>query len=415
MSEHFNESLRGNFREIYAGVMQKLADGARIANVGSWGGASAAFLASEIARSGKQLQLHCVDGSLGTASCAERAAALQALGESLRRGGVAQSAHVIERPAVEAAESFEDKSLDFVMLDVACNFEIVRANVRAWYPKVKSGGAIAGTGANSPGVLIAIRETIPDSEISRCDGEATWLHIKQRARRGDWSLRRASVPSGVFAYIPHVNRLDLLARAISSVRPILPSLVIVDQSVDGIPDGFWQSLPNTYELLGGIFRSPKAMMTFTQMMNWAQCEAAERKAQQLCFMHNDAEVTEPSVIDRALECARRSNDIGVVFTNYDAFCIFNTSMTKQVGPWDETFQWYFSDNDYYRRLRLLGFEAREIGGEGVLHHVSQTLASDAEIRRVVLEGWQWHAAHYAHKWGGPPGSETYRIPYDGNA
>jgi len=60
-------------------------------------------------------------------------------------------------------------------------------------------------------------------------------------------------------------------------------------------------------------------------------------------MHNDAESLK-AVAQKILDCARMRPHAGVVFTHYDAFAVFNIAAVRDVGPRDETFQWYFSDN-----------------------------------------------------------------------
>lgn len=46
--------------------------------------------------------------------------------------------------SVEAAKRFEDGSLDFVYLDGNHTFKYVLEDLELWYPKVKSGGILAG-------------------------------------------------------------------------------------------------------------------------------------------------------------------------------------------------------------------------------------------------------------------------------
>ena len=71
-------------------------------------------------------------------------------------------------------------------------------------------------------------------------------------------------------------------------------------------------------------------------------------------MHNDAEC-HGGVAREVLDFARTQPRAGVVFTYYDAFAVFRTEALRDTGPWDETFRWYFSDIDYYRRLQLSGW------------------------------------------------------------
>jgi hypothetical protein len=46
--------------------------------------------------------------------------------------------------SLEAVNSFEDESLDFVFIDANHKYEYVKADLEAWYPKVRQGGIIAG-------------------------------------------------------------------------------------------------------------------------------------------------------------------------------------------------------------------------------------------------------------------------------
>lgn len=49
---------------------------------------------------------------------------------------------VIRLPSLEAAATVEDGSLDFVFIDANHETEAVRADIRAWRPKVKPGGLL---------------------------------------------------------------------------------------------------------------------------------------------------------------------------------------------------------------------------------------------------------------------------------
>ena len=51
---------------------------------------------------------------------------------------------VIREKSVEAAEKFEDESLDFVYIDSSHDFNTVNDDLKAWFPKVKKGGIVAG-------------------------------------------------------------------------------------------------------------------------------------------------------------------------------------------------------------------------------------------------------------------------------
>jgi predicted O-methyltransferase YrrM len=44
----------------------------------------------------------------------------------------------------EAYKLFEDESIDFLFIDADHSFEAVKKDLKLWYPKVKTGGIIAG-------------------------------------------------------------------------------------------------------------------------------------------------------------------------------------------------------------------------------------------------------------------------------
>jgi predicted O-methyltransferase YrrM len=46
--------------------------------------------------------------------------------------------------STEVAKTFEDESLDFVYIDAAHDYENVKADFEAWYPKVRKGGMFMG-------------------------------------------------------------------------------------------------------------------------------------------------------------------------------------------------------------------------------------------------------------------------------
>jgi GT2 family glycosyltransferase len=80
-------------------------------------------------------------------------------------------------------------------------------------------------------------------------------------------------------------------------------------------------------------------------------------------------------LDRVEQTWRTDPQFGVIFTHYDALCAFNMKAVRSIGPWDSLFTGYFSDVEYYGRLRRYGF--KEIATEiSVIHHRSMTIRSD---------------------------------------
>jgi predicted O-methyltransferase YrrM len=206
--------------------------------------------------------------------------------------------------------------------------------------------------------------------------------------------------------IPFVNRPDLLRRAVKSVRALLPHVVIVDNSDAGLDAGRWP-----VEIL-----RPPASLSFTQTMNLLQRRALDTGCDVLLCMHNDAEAGEDTplrllaLLDEAFAAGRRW---GAAFTVYDALVAFNAVMIREVGAWDQALPQYFADNDYYRRVRLAGFEILDTGLP-VTHHsdASSTVKSDPLLAHVNGVLFPLQHQYYAAKWGGEAHQERFQRPFD---
>jgi hypothetical protein len=61
----------------------------------------------------------------------------------------------------DCAAQFEDNSLDFVYIDALHNYAAVKADMEAWFPKLKFGGVLAGHDYSLqdwPGIYTAVEE-----------------------------------------------------------------------------------------------------------------------------------------------------------------------------------------------------------------------------------------------------------------
>lgn len=417
---HFYASVEGwaGFLPLYDQAVAEAEDGDYFAEIGNWYGRSAAYLAVEMHNSGKDLHLYCVDHGIGNRDVPQLMTYVQQRGGStipaflahMERGGVAHLITQIPMDSVAAAAQFADASLAMVMIDGDHSYAAVKADVRAWLPKVKPGGMLAGDDATWTEVLLGVYETLPVSEVALVNQGANWLYRKVRPDRGHWVAPRQVPPPGdTMAYIPYVNRPDLLQQAVGSLRALWPWLVVIDHSVAG------DAATVVADMLapGQVFRSDPALTTFAQLQNWAIAEARERQAAYLLFLHTDASCP-PAVPLEVLATARAHADVGAVFTQYDALAVFRLTALLDTGPWDESFRWYYADRDYYCRMARAGWAILEQRALPVRHLTSQTLATDPLLAQQLHGDLLWHAAHYQHKWGGPPGQERFRMPYNGH-
>lgn len=206
--QHFYHRIQGwfDFQDVYRGIVSMADDGDEIVEVGTWLGKSMAFLAVEVANSGKQLKLHAVDHFAGDNSDPTFDLHLilaKQIGNpiqeqwkaNMRNGGVRDRITLHHKESTLAAQEFDDASVRFVYLDGSHNYEDVLADIEAWLPKVKAGGILAGHDYNQPEVAKAVIEMFGhDFEVH----QSSWIHgVKENAVHTDSSARTAGRKMGV--------------------------------------------------------------------------------------------------------------------------------------------------------------------------------------------------------------------------
>jgi len=181
--EHFFHTIDGwfDFEDVYRRMVNEAPPQAYFVEVGAFLGKSTSFMAVEISNSRKDIRFDVVDtwdGSVEHQQGAEheRMTVLEGtLFDNFKRN-MKPVAHIIapvRAPSLEAANRYDDSSLDFVFLDAAHDYENVKADIVAWRPKVKSGGYLGGHDYQLlfPGVMKAVQEEFRQFETSRF----TWL------------------------------------------------------------------------------------------------------------------------------------------------------------------------------------------------------------------------------------------------
>ena len=201
-------------------------------------------------------------------------------------------------------------------------------------------------------------------------------------------------------YIPYVNRLDLLEKAVASVPRRLTTYPQVINNSGSKLD------------MNCVVYEPDVPLSFAQTQNLMLKMAKRVGVPFYFFMHSDAEA-DPGTVQELYEKAMHESSQGkwgAIFTNYDALAAFNTEAMEAIKGWDTALTWYCGDNDCYRRLRLAGYPTIE-SNLPVKHSPSQTLNSDPLIRRQVDLEVPLREGYYRAKWGGNPGHETFDVPW----
>jgi hypothetical protein len=210
--------------------------------------------------------------------------------------------------------------------------------------------------------------------------------------------------------IGHVNRVDLLVKAVNSIPSLWKNAVIIDNSPN-------MSLAEAAGLQNSVpIYAPPFPFTLTQTMNFLHRIAAELNCDSVLFMHNDAEAQAgtPENFMAVLNHLQKY-DIrwGAIFTNHHTIVAYNMAAVRQVGPWDTVFPHYLADHDYHRRLKLAGYALVD-SGLPVHHHNggSNTINSDVHLKEMNDLTFPLYEAYYHSKWGGKVGEEYYPLLFN---
>lgn len=152
MAKHWSE-IPGWFdwSALYHRQVEEAASSAVFVEVGAWLGRSSACLGQLVRRSGKAIDCYAVDHCVGEPGehfreTVERAGGNTAglLVRHLQEAGVLDVLTLIVADSARAARLFAPGMVDFVFLDAAHDRASVEADLRAWWPRVRPGGVMAG-------------------------------------------------------------------------------------------------------------------------------------------------------------------------------------------------------------------------------------------------------------------------------
>lgn len=171
MSEHYYKTIQGYFdwEHVYREAVAAIPDGGTFVEVGCWKGMSLAFFLVEAKNSGKRINVFGVDhfqGSVGDGPLNDMAAKADIA--AICAANLARAdypARLIVSKSWDGAAHFEDGSCDYVFIDASHDKESVVRDLRAWIPKVKSGGVLAGHDINQSAVAEAVAECLPGKVI----------------------------------------------------------------------------------------------------------------------------------------------------------------------------------------------------------------------------------------------------------
>lgn len=387
-----------DYEDYYIEIANNVKDGDVLVEIGNHYGASSLYLADLIKKKNVNAKLYLVDISTG-----ENRQALKFASNDYDIHNVI----FIDEDSQTAHNHFQDKSIDFLFIDGSHSYDDVRKDIALWGSKVKNNGIMSGHDFNYiKDVRFAVEQQIPEHLMSIRKtrmGFNIWTRDNNIFKLGKFAREFSNIPTDYMIYIPYVNRIDLLKLAIDSQSKHLDKILVINQSGKDIS----KEISNV-----AIFDMEH--MHFSRMQNFAQNLAYYYNLKYIFFQHNDCWLTS-DIINNMIEICEKDNKIAVVFTYYDCFALFNVSLLRNIGCWDESFNWYEGDIDFYQRILRDGYKHAEAGINAVCHIGSETLNSlSPEQFKSVKFNQDWAVKHYIHKWGGYKGQESNHMPYNGN-
>lgn len=167
------------YPNLYTRFVRMLREGQRIVEVGSWKGKSTAYLAVEIVNSGKKILFDAVDTWKGSSEHINDPYVRTDKLYALFQANISPVSHVVNpvrEESTAAAKLYEDESIDIVFIDASHEYDHIKNDIAAWYPKVKSGGIISGHDYGWAGVKRAVHEAFGQQNVE--DTEMCWVYRK---------------------------------------------------------------------------------------------------------------------------------------------------------------------------------------------------------------------------------------------
>ena len=172
--EHINADFGEQwftYPRLYRMMVENRRPDGTLVELGAWKGRSSAFLVVEARNKSPNIKIHIVDTWLGSGEHTARMT--DGLYEKFISNMSPLNGHYQAHRMTtdEAAQLFEDGSLDAVFIDADHTYDAVKKDIANWMPKIRKGGILAGHDYihTWPGVIQAVNESISDfSTMEQC-------------------------------------------------------------------------------------------------------------------------------------------------------------------------------------------------------------------------------------------------------
>jgi hypothetical protein len=166
--DHYYHSLEGwfNMEKQYLELLDATPEGGTFVELGCYKGKSTSFIGVEIHKRKRDINFFAVDSFQGATNSTDvnEIKAYEGISEieesyTYNVSLIGNKIKTIVSLTDEAAQYFEDGSVDVIFVDGGHSYEVVKADILAWLPKMKPNGIMAGHDYNAwEGVNKAVTE-----------------------------------------------------------------------------------------------------------------------------------------------------------------------------------------------------------------------------------------------------------------
>ena len=186
MMEHFYQHINGFMSHKNTVMLDLVLDqfpvGGTWVELGSWTGRSAAYCMVELINRNKLGKFYCVDTWAGEAAIAYDPDTVQDLEQIFRTNvnPVLEHITMLSKISWDAADGFEDATVDFCYVDAGHSYQAVTNDLHAWWPKLRPGSIFAGDDYTKgyPGVQQAVWDFFGPQDIKVRRSGRCWLVTK---------------------------------------------------------------------------------------------------------------------------------------------------------------------------------------------------------------------------------------------
>jgi len=211
--------------------------------------------------------------------------------------------------------------------------------------------------------------------------------------------------------VPTLARYDLLHKLLLSVMfsTRKPDHILIVDNGKKFEDTFIKTLDIPYVVFVpsfnlGVAASWNVLAQYSRSLDATPIICND----DIMFKENTLEVLTDAYTDRLI--------LGLSGIQIFSCYMMPLNIYNEVGQFDETISpryAYFEDNDYHWRMRLLGYDIDQVKGAEGIHIGSATVNSmPSNFIQEHHVKFDLARANYIRKWGGQPGEEKYRTPYN---